>query len=229
METIMTAKSIVVFGATGKAGQQIVEQALQNGMRVTAFTRQAAFSIQHEQLHIMQGDLDHPADLNNALDGQDCIVYALGARDFMRHDPVVSNWLGYIIPLAEASSIQRIAVIAGGGMLKANAHQLNRDLPSYPEALKYVNHDHDLVFQGLQASKLEWTLFCPPTIKDGIADGDYVTAVNYHPQNSQGYISAGNLAHCIVHALQTVQFIRQRVGIGIPLSTGKERINVTPN
>jgi len=225
----MTTKSIVVFGATGKAGQQIVEQALRNGMRVTAFTRQSVFSIQHEQLHSIQGELDHPADLKNALDGQDCIVSALGARDFTRHDPVVSNWLRYIIPLAEASDIHRIAVIAGGGILQANAQQLNRDLPSYPEALKYVNHDHDMAFQALQASTLEWTLFCPPTIKDGIADSDYVTAVNYHPQNSQGYISAGNLAHCIVQALQTGQFIGQRVGIGTPVSTGKERINDTPN
>jgi len=225
----MTTKSIVVFGATGKAGQQIVAQALQNGMRVTAYTRQSTFSIQHEQLHIMQGSLNDAADLGTALEGQDYIVSALGARDFRRHDPVVSNWLGHIIPLAEASCIQRIAVIAGGGMLQANAHQLNRDLTSYPEALKYVNHDHDLVFQALQASKLEWTLFCPPTIEDGIADGDYVTAVNYHPSNSQGYINAGNLAHCIVQALQTGQFIGQRVGIGTPVTTGEERINVTPN
>ncbi|MDZ4769379.1 MAG: NAD(P)H-binding protein [Chloroflexota bacterium] len=225
----MTAKSIIVFGATGKAGQQVVEQALQNRMRVTAFTRQSAFSIQHEQLHIMQGELDHAADLQAALEGQDCIVSALGARDFTRDDPVVSSWLRYIIPLAEASGIQRIAVIAGAGMLQADEQRLNRDLPSYPEALKHVNHDHDLVFQALQASKLEWTLFCPPTIKDGTADGDYVTAVNYHPQNSQGHISAGNLAHCIVQTLQTGQFIRQRVGIGTPLPTGKERINVTSN
>ena len=49
-------KKIVVFGATGGTGKQVVEQALQAGYQVTVVVRNpAAFSRQHPQLEITQG------------------------------------------------------------------------------------------------------------------------------------------------------------------------------
>lgn len=209
----MRVRRIVVFGATGKAGQKIVEQGLQTGLYVTAYIRQTALFMQHERLRIVQGRLDQPSDLHTALQEQDAIVSALGARDFTRYGPVVSGWLSHILPLAKATAVRRIIVIAGGGMLQADGHRLNRDLPSYPDTLRYVNSDHELAFRALQASHLNWTLICPPTLRDGAADGHYVSAMNYHPAHSVGWISTGNLAHCILEALVSDLFIHQRVGI----------------
>lgn len=51
-------KNLLVFGAIGGTGRQVVEQALQARYRVTAVVRNpAAFSVQHPSLTVVQGDV----------------------------------------------------------------------------------------------------------------------------------------------------------------------------
>ncbi len=47
---------LLVIGATGGTGRQLVEQALQQGHEVTAFVRDPArFSLQHAKLRVVRG------------------------------------------------------------------------------------------------------------------------------------------------------------------------------
>jgi uncharacterized protein YbjT (DUF2867 family) len=49
---------LVIFGATGTVGRQVVEQALEQGHTVTAFARNLTkLDIQHPQLGFAQGDV----------------------------------------------------------------------------------------------------------------------------------------------------------------------------
>lgn len=46
------------FGASGRTGRELVQQALAHGDSVTAFVRDPAkFDIQHAHLRVMQGDV----------------------------------------------------------------------------------------------------------------------------------------------------------------------------
>ena len=49
---------ILVFGATGKTGKLVVQQALENGFEVTAFVRDPVkMMITHHKLTIAKGDV----------------------------------------------------------------------------------------------------------------------------------------------------------------------------
>lgn len=72
---------LVVFGATGGTGRQLVEQALTQGHIVTAFVRDPAkVSTKHEKLRIVQGDMLRSESVEAAIAGQDAVVSALGIR-----------------------------------------------------------------------------------------------------------------------------------------------------
>ena len=61
---------IVVFGATGTIGRQVVEQALQRGHDVTAFVRDPA-KVQCSDVRAVQGDVHDAAAVRTAVQGQE--------------------------------------------------------------------------------------------------------------------------------------------------------------
>ena len=72
---------IVVLGATGGIGLEIVRQAIQQGHSVTAFVRSPerleSFA---DRIAIKQGDLLNPAELAKAISGRDAIPSGFGPR-----------------------------------------------------------------------------------------------------------------------------------------------------
>jgi putative NADH-flavin reductase len=73
--------TVLVFGATGRTGRALVEQALAQGHIVTAFARDPRkIRTMHKNLRVMQGDvLNHDA-VGEAINGQDAVLSALGVR-----------------------------------------------------------------------------------------------------------------------------------------------------
>ena len=70
---------IVVFGASGGTGIEIVKQALAAGHEVTAFVRNPAkVEFQHPNLKLFQGDVVDSAAVAKAITGQDAVISALG-------------------------------------------------------------------------------------------------------------------------------------------------------
>jgi putative NADH-flavin reductase len=72
---------ILVFGASGGTGRQIVEQALGQGHFVTAFARDPAkIRTAHDNLRVVRGDISRYDSVEPAVAGQDAVLSALGAR-----------------------------------------------------------------------------------------------------------------------------------------------------
>ncbi|NEO34469.1 MAG: NAD(P)H-binding protein [Symploca sp. SIO3C6] len=72
--------NLLIFGSTGGTGRQLVEQALEQGHRVTAFARNPAkLDIKHTNLKVVEGDVMDFTSVDKALQGQDVVVCVLGA------------------------------------------------------------------------------------------------------------------------------------------------------
>ena len=72
------ALDIVVYGATGKIGLHVVNEALDRGHRVTAVSRNPAkVELQHDNLYVVKGDLLDPTSVAETVAGKDVIILSV--------------------------------------------------------------------------------------------------------------------------------------------------------
>ena len=72
---------LLVLGASGGTGKQLVQQALGQGHLVTAFVRDPAkIEVPHPNLRVVRGDVLQPDTVEAAVAGQDAVLSALGTR-----------------------------------------------------------------------------------------------------------------------------------------------------
>ena len=101
--------NLLIFGASGKTGHELVRQSLDQGHKVTAFVRHPSkLSITHDQLTIIQGDVIHYPMVDQAVKGHDIVLSALGASNPFKLDQVVINGFGNIIRAMELHDKQRL-------------------------------------------------------------------------------------------------------------------------
>jgi putative NADH-flavin reductase len=70
---------VIVFGAMGLVGKQIVKESLKLGNEVTVYTRQAEFSI--NGVKITSGELNDEAKISAIIKDYDAIACAVANRD----------------------------------------------------------------------------------------------------------------------------------------------------
>ena len=72
--------NIIIFGATGTVGKQLVQQALFNGNHVKAFGRNVFTTdyLETENLQLVQGALFDEGEVFNAIKGSDAVLSAIG-------------------------------------------------------------------------------------------------------------------------------------------------------
>ncbi len=68
---------VLVIGAAGRTGREIVSQALTHGHEVTAFVHDASLGMQDERLRVVNGDVLDFQQVSSAVLGQHAVVSAL--------------------------------------------------------------------------------------------------------------------------------------------------------
>ena len=82
--------NILIFGASGQTGQELVKQALTTGHTVTAFVRTPGkLTITDTNLHIIQGDVKVYASVEEAVKNQEAVISARGVSKQLKKDPAV--------------------------------------------------------------------------------------------------------------------------------------------
>ena len=110
---------IVIFGASGKTGHELVKQALDLDHEVTAFVRDPGkLKIQHSNLNVLQGDVTNDLNVQLAVKGHDAVLSALGAASPFKFDQVLVDGIDNIVKAMEAEGIKRLiylSFVAVGG------------------------------------------------------------------------------------------------------------------
>src|SRR4051794_23817215 len=74
---------LFVIGATGRTGQEIVQQALARGHQVTAFFRSPEnITAKSERLTVLKGNVLDENQLFNAMQNHDAVISTLGRARF---------------------------------------------------------------------------------------------------------------------------------------------------
>ena len=205
---------LIVFGATGMVGKQLVQQALFKDKQVKAFGRNVYTTDfpDDKNLQRVQGALFDEQEVYHAIKGCDAVLSALGGG-FDGSDKTRTLGIKNIIAQMKKTGTKRIIAIGGMGSLNADENTLIIDTPDYPPEYIPVGKEHQKVYEYLNESGLDWTFVCPPNIMNEGATGAYVTAAGHVPTPNKYQINAGDLAMFMLNELENNEYVKQRVGI----------------
>ena len=209
----MSTYRILIFGASGRTGLQLVEQALEAGYFVTAVVRRPEkFTLGHKNLYVHKGDVLDLNSFNHVMKGHDVILSALGATS-TAPTTVFSEGVRNMIQAMNVSGLSRLVV------LSALAVEINPIMPWWQRLfiryilqpiLKNMYADTLKMEYILKQSRLDWTIMRPPQLVDKKVSGQYRVEVGNHLSGANR-ISRADLAHYIIHHLFDERIYRTTV------------------
>lgn len=166
---------IVVFGATGGTGKQLVQQALAQKHEVTAFVRNPAkLDIKHKNLRVFQGNILDKSDLLKAMMGKDAVLSTLGARSILKKTSVISEGAKNIIAAMKKHKVKRLIFESafGVGESRSKAGLLGK---VDNIVLKNIFADKVKQEEYIRKSGLDWVIVRPAILTNGPKKGTYRT------------------------------------------------------
>jgi putative NADH-flavin reductase len=108
--------NVVVFGASGRTGIPLVQQALDAGLDVTAFVRTPSkLPIQHERLTVVQGDAMNLEDVERAIEGADAVISVLGDAKNTPRD-LMAKAADNIVTAMKRHNVKKLITLTGAGV-----------------------------------------------------------------------------------------------------------------
>lgn len=164
---------LLIFGATGGTGRELVHQALERGHSVTAFARDPAALDRRAGLDRIAGDALDPVAVERALDGHDAVLCALG-RPAIRPGRTRSHGTRNIVQAMEHSGPRRLICQSTIGI--GDTRPLLPPLYRYllvPLLLRPTFAEHARQEAAVRASQLDWTIVRAGALTDGERTGGY--------------------------------------------------------
>lgn len=201
---------IVVFGATGGTGREIVQQALEAGHDVTAFVRTPdKLGLAHPRLTLAVGDVMDAAAVAQAIAGQAAVISALGPTR-----PAVPGMMETaarnIVAGMQQHGVRRLISTTGAGV---------RDPQDQPGLMDHVMKGLLTLLAGnvlkdsaanvavICASGLDWTVVRFPRLLDGPHTGQY--RVGYLGKNAGIQLACADGADFVLKEMAGGNYLRQ--------------------
>ena len=201
-------KRIVIFGATGQTGIQLVKEALGQNYLVTAFVRDPAkLQITHENLKVVTGDVRNPRDVDKAVEGHDAVLSVLGTKPF--HKPICALGILNIITAMKEHNVQRLIAESAHGARESNKEISTMILRL---VLRPVMKDKDEMENIIENSGLEWVVVRPTMLTNGQRTGTYRVGTDF---KAGGFakISRADVADLMIKSISEDHFLHQFVTI----------------
>ena len=204
---------LVVLGATGGTGLEIIRQAIEHGHAVTAFVRSPQrLELYQDRVVVRQGDLLNRGQLKQAIEGHDAVVSGFGPRW-----PISKN---------EANLLQRFAAALTGAMLDAGVSRVVVESVAFlfkDSFLPPVYLLGRLFFPGVVTdasamerifaeSELDWTMVRPPELTNKPSTGKYRVREGHLPRFGLT-ISRADVADFMLKAVENHLASHKIVGV----------------
>ena len=155
---------ITVFGAAGKVGTLVVEDALRRGYTVVAFVHNHSLFSPSGKLIIVHGDVYKATDVADALQGSQAVISCLGSWGTPKRN-VLTTAMEALIPAMEQAGISRIISLTGSGAAapgEKGQEWLLKLLSPFPAGKVFRDgQDH---MRMLADSDLQWTTLRSPVM-----------------------------------------------------------------
>jgi putative NADH-flavin reductase len=201
---------LVVFGATGGTGRQIVEQALAQGHAVTAFVRNPAkLDLKHPNLQIFQGDVMDATAVDRAMQGQEVVLSALGAPASQK-DALRSEGTRHIIQAMQKNGVRRFVCMTTIGM--GDSRKMLPFTYKYiivPFILRSAFADSERQEGFIRQSQLDWTIVRPAALTDNNHTGVYRHGFPVMEKKLKFKISRADVADFMLKQLADAKYLHK--------------------
>ena len=165
---------LLIIGATGATGRELVNQAIAQGHEVTALVRDAAKAAFAPSVNMAVGDVLDASSLKKALTGQEAVISSLGsaASGPFKEMTLLSEGMRNLVAAMKGQGVNRLICITGVGAGESQGHG-----PWYynwliqPLMLRGVYLDKTRQEEIVRGSGLDWTLVRPALLTNGAAKG----------------------------------------------------------
>ncbi len=204
---------LIIFGATGTVGKELVKQALQKGYHVTAFVRNPE-KLQNEKnphLNIYKGNVLNVSEVEDALKDQDVVLCALGDG---RAGKVRALGTKNILEAMNKSGQKRLIcqTTLGMGESYGNLNFTWKHI-MFGFLLKKAFLDHQFQEQYILQSNLEFTIVRPSALTDGGITNKYKIGFDGNFKKLSLKISRSDVADFMLQQLAATNYSRKAVSI----------------
>ena len=206
---------ILVIGATGGTGREIVKQALERGHDVVALARTPGkLDLKHDRLRVVKGDVMDPSTLDAAVKDVDAVVCALGHKRWLGPSNILSQGTRNIVAAMEKNGVKRLVVETALGVGDSIGRLgVYYTLFTIPFILPFYWFDKERQERVVRASNVEWIIVRPAqltngrkraTYKHGPRVGNYAWSVS---------ISRADVADFMLNQLGDTPYVRHAPGL----------------
>jgi putative NADH-flavin reductase len=206
--------NVLVFGASGKTGREVVRQALARGFNVSAFVRDTArLPLAHANLRLVKGEITDPRAVARAMEEQTCVISTLGVGLPLRHDPIVIEGVRTIARASEHASVERLLYMSFIGVRESRdaAGFLLKQLAG--TVLRHEVADHEAKEAAVAESFVDWTIVRPPKLTNGRLTASYRVGEDIEARSPLPMMSRADVADFMLRQLSDQSFIRKAVRI----------------
>jgi putative NADH-flavin reductase len=206
---------LLIFGASGGTGRELVTLALAQGHLVTAFVHTTGkLAMSDGNLHIMQGNAKDAASVEKAIIGHDAVLSCLGVATPLKHDPAVVEGIGHIVRAMERGGPRRLIYLSFLGVPEGR-RQLGLLLGGIivPLVLKNEVADHEAKETIIRQSRLDWTIVRPAKLTNGSRTNAYRHGPNVKTTSLFPTISRADVADFMLKQIDNAGYVRQAVAI----------------
>lgn len=203
---------VIIFGATGTIGKQLVTQALEAGHHVTAFTRKAEnVTTAHPNLRIATGDAMSYDHVLKAIAGHEAVLCALGGG---RKGIIRSEGTKNITRAMQATGIQKLIcqTTLGCGESRGNLNFFWKNI-MFGWFLKDAFLDHEQQEQYVLNSDLTWTIVRPAAFTDGDKTEGFQQNFGPDKQGLKLKIARADVAWFMLQQLTASTYTKRAVSI----------------
>lgn len=207
--------NLLIIGATGGTGQELVKQALARGHNVTALVRKLGkLTLTHERLSILRGDVLDYASVAGAMRGQDAVLCALGHKQWFRPTRILSDGTRNIVSAMQTAGVKRFvcetSLSVGDSFGRMGLYYTLFTIPFILPFYFWDKHRQEAV---IRASKLDWIIVRPSALTNFRARGKYRHGPNVGNYLWTDCISRADVAEFMLNQLTIGTYLQQSPGV----------------
>lgn len=209
------AVRVLIIGATGGTGRQMVARALELGHEVTAFVRDPSkLGVEHPRLTAVRGDVLDYGSVEAAVRGQDAVLSALGHRRYFVPTRILSEGTRNVLRAMETHRVPRLVCMTSLGIGdSAGRMGLYYTLLVIPFVVPFYFWDKTRQERLIARSGAEWVIVRPGALtnadkrgrlRHGPSVGSFLRTVR---------VSRADVADFMLNQLASDAYLRTAVGV----------------